>query len=361
MAKLVRRGKYWHFDFRFRGQRYQGSTFLKNKEKAESYVAKFRTNLVETGIGLIEKAPAPVLSIFLEGPFMESVRQNAKKQRTLQFYAECVKRLCEYIPFTQLRLDRIDALTQQGYKDSRLAKKLSPSTINGELRTLRKALRFADRCGLIRYRGVQTLPGEKNREFILDGETEKRYLELADYPLKQVAILLLDLGLRPEECVSLRKTDIDTNAVHVRAGKTANACRTLPQTSRSAQVLQLCFALFPDSEWVFPGSKGQHFTRGAISNLHTKLMKEADPPFPKEFLLYSCRHTFGTRLAESGASVFDICYLMGHSSVKVSEKYIHVGPSSISLVMKRKELFDKTLRGESDGVTTKITPETKKT
>jgi len=70
-------------------------------------------------------------------------------------------------------------------------------------------------------------------------------------------------------------------------------------------------------------------------------------PWPKEFLLYSLRHTFGTRLAESGAREFEIKALMGHSSVRVSEKYIHVPGEHLSLAMKRAEAYGKMLRGET--------------
>lgn len=341
---LFKRGDFYHFDFQFQRQRHQGSTFLKNHEKAKMFVNKLRTDLALGLVGLTHREPPPILSVFLNGTFLSWVRQNAKKPRTRQFYEERVKRLCEHQPFTVLRLDRIDELAIQAYKDARLAKRLSPATINGELRTLRKAMIFADDCGLIRYRRIRALPGERNREYILDGEMEARYLGLAEYPLKQVAILILDLGLRPEEAVSLRKGDVSPESVTVASGKTSNARRSLPQTGRTREALELCSALFPDSEWVFPGSKGKHFTRGALDNRHTALRKEHD--LPAEFVLYSCRHTFGTRLAQSGANVFEIKKAMGHSSVKVSERYIHPSSDDISLAMKRKELMDRLLRGE---------------
>lgn len=348
MAKLFKRGKYYWFDFRFRGTRHQGTTFLKNKENAESYVAAFRTNLVNTGVGLTTpSAQPPLLSVFLKGAFLDNVRQNAKKPRTKLFYAYGVKRLCAHPPFTRLRLDAIDELTIQAYKDARLAVKRAVVTINRELGTLRKALRFAEDCKLItKAPRVRLLPNEHQRDFILDGEMEKRYLALADYPLKQVAILMLDLGLRPGEAVSLRKSSISGSppTVAVLAGKTVNAKRTLPQTNRTIEVFALCASLFPESEWVFPGRKGQHFTAGAVSNRHTDLRKAHE--LPAEFVLYSTRHTYGTRLAESGASPFEICYLMGHASIKMSERYIHFAPSSVIRASAQKELFDKMRRGE---------------
>src|SRR5207253_8676105 len=107
--------------------------------------------------------------------------------------------------------------------------------------TLRKAMKFADKCGLVRYRQISQLPGERNRTFILDSAMEKRYLELADYPLREVAILMLDLGLRPEEAVALRRENITEDAVTIAESKTPQGLATLPQTARTRDVFRLCF------------------------------------------------------------------------------------------------------------------------
>ena len=46
-------------------------------------------------------------------------------------------------------------------------------------------------------------------------------------------------------------------------------------------------------------------------------------------MIHSLRHTFLTRLGGSGVDVFSIMKIAGHSSVTVSEKYVH--PSSESV------------------------------
>ena len=43
---------------------------------------------------------------------------------------------------------------------------------------------------------------------------------------------------------------------------------------------------------------------------------------PDELTVHVLRHSFGTQLAESGASVYEIRDLMGHSSIMVSENYV---------------------------------------
>jgi integrase len=57
--------------------------------------------------------------------------------------------------------------------------------------------------------------------------------------------------------------------------------------------------------------------------------------FPSDFVLHSLRHTFGTRLGEAGADAFTIMRLMGHSTVTVSQRYVHPSPEAVELAFGR--------------------------
>jgi len=48
-----------------------------------------------------------------------------------------------------------------------------------------------------------------------------------------------------------------------------------------------------------------------------------------ERLLHSLRHTYGTRLGEGRADAFTIMKLMDHSSVTVSQRYVHPSPETL--------------------------------
>jgi len=52
-------------------------------------------------------------------------------------------------------------------------------------------------------------------------------------------------------------------------------------------------------------------------------------------VLHSLRHTFGTRLGEAGADAFTIMRLMGHSTVTVSQRYVHPSPEAVELAYER--------------------------
>ena len=47
---------------------------------------------------------------------------------------------------------------------------------------------------------------------------------------------------------------------------------------------------------------------------------------PNDCVIHSLRHTFLTRFGEAGADAFTIKKVAGHSSVTISERYIHPTP-----------------------------------
>ena len=71
-----------------------------------------------------------------------------------------------------------------------------------------------------------------------------------------------------------------------------------------------------------------------------------------DFVLHSLRHTFGTRLGESGADAFTIMKLMGHSSVTVSQRYVHPSPESVERAFERLQVLNTQNRPNELPVTT---------
>jgi len=59
-----------------------------------------------------------------------------------------------------------------------------------------------------------------------------------------------------------------------------------------------------------------------------------------EFVIHSLRHTYGTRLGEAGADAFTIMRLMGHSSVTVSQRYVHPTPEALETAVERLEILN---------------------
>ncbi len=350
MAVYKRAGsKYWWYKFIWNGERIQKSAKTANKRTAEKIEAAHKTRLAKGEVGIQEKEPAPSLQDFAPRFTAAIEARCAAKPRTVAFYREKLARLLEYDPLASARLSAIDERLIEGYVIER-QKRVAPATANRQLATLRRLLRLAYEWKVIdRVPRIRLLPGERNREFVLSFEKEKVYLAAIPQPLHDIAVLLLDTGLRVGEALSLQWPDVHLEPaagarygyVHVRDGKSKYAKRNVSLTERAAQMLRERAAANP-SPWVFPGEKAGPFLGTSLNHQHQKartLLK-----LPADFVIHSFRHTMLTRLGEAGADAFTIMRIAGHSSVTVSQKYVHPTPEAMERAIERMENLQK-LRG----------------
>jgi integrase len=55
----------------------------------------------------------------------------------------------------------------------------------------------------------------------------------------------------------------------------------------------------------------------------------------RKFVLYSLRHTFLTRLGESGCDVWTHARIAGHSDIRMSARYVHPSEDAVLNAMSR--------------------------
>jgi len=115
------------------------------------------------------------------------------------------------------------------------------------------------------------------------------------YRMRDVATLLIDCWLGPEECFRLRWENIRDDALHILFGKTASARRVIPLTPRAAALIQMRRTTARSEEWLFPAAtKSGHIEKSTLKKQHPNACKLAKlAPFP----LYTIRHTCLTRWA----------------------------------------------------------------
>jgi integrase len=121
--------------------------------------------------------------------------------------------------------------------------------------------------------------------------------------------------------------------IHIPKGKSKNAKRNLSLTPRVRSMLESRHAS-RKSVWVFTDEPETGPLPICTLEDQHKRMKAALRP-PADAVIHSFRHTFGTRLGEAGADAFTIMRAMGHSSVVVSQKYVHPTPEAMELAFER--------------------------
>jgi integrase len=97
--------------------------------------------------------------------------------------------------------------------------------------------------------------------------------------MRDVASILLDCALRPEECYRQEWEQIRGGAMHIPFGKTENARRSIPLTNRVAALLDARKAT-STSRWVFvPPPRAATSSSHHLKKPHAKACKIAGIDF----------------------------------------------------------------------------------
>ena len=121
------------------------------------------------------------------------------------------------------------------------------------------------------------------------------------------------VGLEPKQDASL-------GWVYIEKGKSKFAKRHVPLTPRAHDILEK-LKKSSTSAFVFPAAKKGRLSRHWASE-QFRTLRDA-MKLPDDCVIHSTRHTFCTRLRESGADAFTIMKLAGHSSIVISQRYVH--------------------------------------
>jgi integrase len=358
MAIYKRGDTYW-YEFQFNGERIQQSAQTGNKDAARQIESAHRVRLAKGEAGIVEKPPVKTFKEFAPD-FLKAIETLCKdKPRTIAFYNERMRRLLDFPELVKCRLDKIDEELIEKLKHqrtrqiSRLRKALSVASINRELATLRRMLRLAQEWKLIdRVPRIRLFRGEENRDFVLKYEHEEWYLHMAPDPLKDIAMVMLDTGMRPGEACAMEWSHVRLQPaagskfgyVHIPGGKSKNAKRNLSLTARLAAMLTARRKSHQDDSFVFPAESGGAFLVSSLDHQHAEFCALVGV-FP-HFVIHSLRHTMLTRLGESGADAFTIMKIAGHSSVTVSQRYVHPSPESLERAFERLDAMNSSARGE---------------
>jgi integrase len=349
---VYKRGNAWWFKFAWNGVVVRESAKTGNKRIAQQIEAARKTQLAKGEVGIRDQKPVPTLADFADKDFLPFVLARFHdKRNTLEYYKNGLRSLKAHASLANCTLDTITADKIGTFVAKLRTAELSVSSINRQLEVLRRLLKLATEWGKVEKTmpKVEMLPGENHRDRVLSEKDQTDYLEAAvsighgierDYTraltgiraklrgeapiapadpflLRDAAALLMDCGLRPDECFRLRWEDVRDDAVHVLFGKTASARRIIPLTPRMAAFLDMRRAV-AQSEWVFPAStRSGHIEKSSLKKQHAKACELAKI---EPFVLYTFRHTCLTRWA-AYMDPYTLAYLAGHSDFSTTRRY----------------------------------------
>ncbi len=169
--------------------------------------------------------------------------------------------------------------------------------------------------------------------FLKDSEPEQ-LIRAARRQRDRILLLTgLYCGLRVSELCRLDVADLDfgRRLLFVRQGK-CKKDRLVPLPRKLVGPLR-GWVGGRTSGPVFPSPRGGRLSIRAVQLLVKRLADEAGLPQARQARYatpHKLRHAYATRLLESGATVYEVRDLLGHSSIAVTEVYLHSDPTRLA-------------------------------
>lgn len=320
-VSVYKRGKYWIVQFNYKNKTYVRSSKSTRKKDALEIERKMKQQLIDTHeLGHLEH-----IKLFNACDELLLAYKGTSTHATI---VTAVNRFKDYFP--NIYLDDIRNRDLIRWVEHERKRGRKDSTIRLWSRQFNKLCQHVKRLGYytpkyewgdwnIKEKGIRYLTIEEEQRILRELDPtliSDPYHKRSRQSARDQFILMIDAGFRVGEASVLKWSDVDfdNNVIYLYRSKVSND-DFIPMTSRLRSTL-LHRKEFMSSDYVFPGRFKGHKT---IQN--NKALEEA---FKRagitDISTHNLRKTFATRLLSRGASITDVQHLLGHASVKTTER-----------------------------------------
>lgn len=286
--------------------------------------------------------------------FMVEQKFRNNTEKTVEYYKIALELFCQWLP-DSASTDNLDIYTYKSYVIDLQARNISSTSVNSYTRAVKAFYNFLISEEIIPdiSRKLKLSKADKPEiEPLTDDEImsllsyfdEDNKLQLRN---KCLVMLMLDSGLRRGETISLHIGNVNfcTNIMLV-TGK-GRKQRFVPLGEQS----RLCLRKYVNfyrccaeaSEPLFVDRFGNPCNDNTIKQVFAKLKKYTGIERLHPHLL---RHTFATQYIVNGGNLEMLRLIMGHSSITVTQIYLHLANNIKLMQETHNSHLDKLLGGE---------------
>jgi site-specific recombinase XerD len=212
----------------------------------------------------------------------------------------------------------------------------SKKTVNNRISILSSILRTAYRCNVlvrmpeIKFLKLDVLPpkglSDEEVELILDSAKNREDKAMYDYLL-----VFLHTGFRASELQYLKWDDVDLRTKQLMVNKSkSHRFRVVPINEvLEKHLIALRGKAIQGQIYVFEHN-GQPYTIPMFYNKFKRMLCSLGI----EGSIHALRHTFASRLVQRGVSLYHVQKLLGHSTIKTTERYSHLRPVDLENAVK---------------------------
>jgi integrase/recombinase XerD len=265
-------------------------------------------------IGELGKAVQPRFEQFIkERRYLKNV-----SPRTIQWYEESFNWLKRY------------PLTEDGIKEFVVGMReagLKATSCNSRIRVANAYFKWAGmplHVGRMREPG-EVLPvfGEEALQKLISFKPRKWH----EKRLLAIVCTLLDCGLRIEECLAVRRVDVDFDNLLLKVKGKGDKERVVPF---SCELRKRLYHWCGQHEFglVFPTRHGTRLGRRDVLRDLKALCRRLGFEPPRR-TIHALRHTFALNYIRKGGGEFRLQKMLGHTSLAMTRKYVNLATSDL--------------------------------
>ncbi len=278
-----------------------------------------------------EAAPCPKLDEFVRDVWLPECTQHHKPKTKIS--QDCVLRVHLMPTFGKMWLDEIDKATILNWFD-RYSKRY-PGGANRVIEVLSAIFNHGVRRQVIpRNPARHIIKNPKiNRTRFLSDEERVRLLNALDQlpPQQQrngdMLRLMLFTGCRKGEILSLRWDEVQGNVLKLQDSKTGARTVWLSDDAKAVIARQN-----PSPVYVFPSPRNAEKPLSDITWFWFNLRRKIDL---KDVRMHDLRHSFASQAVRQGVALPVISKLLGHSSLSMTMRYVHVSDADTEAAAER--------------------------
>jgi integrase len=165
----------------------------------------------------------------------------------------------------------------------------------------------------------------------LTAEEEKSLLQAAEGKmrgqLREVIVVGLNTGMSLEELINLKWQNIDLfRRTLISTREKSDVTRTIPLNQTLLALLKGKSKIQSISGYVFYNKANNKLDRWKLKTQFNKAVSDARI---SHFRFHDLRHTFATRLVQSGVDLYKVSKLLGHKDISTTQRYAHHYPESL--------------------------------
>ncbi len=283
------------------------------------------------------------LRIYLSGFTEDAVRyaEITLTPATAKLYRHSLRNFKEV--FGDVLISRLTPRHFDLYKSERL-QKVSPVSVNVELRTIRSALNIALRWQLIERNPFLGLPLARvpmeTPPYFTKSDFQGLLNSIKEPWFRDVVVFTVVTGLRRAEVINLKWVDVDFERrvilIHSHEGfrTKGGKSRFVPLNKIALQVVvnrrQECL-----TDYVFE-VEGRRLSGYWLSHKLKKYIRQLN--LQENLNYHALRHTFASWLVQDGVSIYEVQKLLGHSDVSTTQIYSHLQPETLHRTVERLDL-----------------------